>query len=130
MAKRNRRVGYGLPVVLAIVVHVAALLLTMLRLPESEPTPSSSSVVQATLVSDVTVTDQAQYAKEARARAAQRQAEEAAQQAAEQQSQEEAQQAAEQQAQEEAQQQEAERQAAAEQAEAESERRQQAAKEA
>ena len=51
----------------------------MLRLPDSEPTPSSSSVVQATLVSDVTATDQAQYAQEARARTAQRQAEEAAQ---------------------------------------------------
>ena len=79
MAKRNRRVGYGLPVVLAIAVHVVALLMTMLRLPDSEPTPSSSSVVQATLVSDVTATDQAQYAQEARARTAQRQAEEAAQ---------------------------------------------------
>ena len=57
MAKRTRRVGYGLPVVLAIGVHIVALLLTMLRLPESEPIPSSSSVVQATLVSDVTATD-------------------------------------------------------------------------
>ena len=84
MARHERRVGYGLPTLLAIGVHVLVLLLTVLRWPDSEATPSSSSVVQATLVSTETATDKAQRVEEAKASAAQaQQAEEAAEAARE-----------------------------------------------
>ena len=84
MARHERRVGYGLPTLLAIGVHVLVLLLTVLRWPDSEATPSSSSVVQATLVSTETATDKAQRVEEAKASAAQaRQAEDAAEAARE-----------------------------------------------
>ncbi|MCK0715790.1 cell envelope integrity protein TolA [Chromohalobacter sarecensis] len=64
MAKRERRVGYGWPVLLAIGVHIAALMLTIIKWPESEPDPTSSSVVQATLVRAETATDQPQQTEE------------------------------------------------------------------
>ncbi|MEO1855713.1 cell envelope integrity protein TolA [Chromohalobacter sp.] len=64
MAKRERRVGYGWPTLLAIGVHVAALLLTIIKWPASEPEPTSSSVVQATLVRAETATDQPQQTEE------------------------------------------------------------------
>ena len=64
MAKRERRVGYGWPTLLAIGVHVAALLLTIIKWPASEPEPTSSSVVQATLVRAETATDQPQQTED------------------------------------------------------------------
>ncbi|MCK0745055.1 cell envelope integrity protein TolA [Chromohalobacter nigrandesensis] len=64
MAKRERRVGYGWPVLLAIGVHIAALMLTIIKWPESEPDPTSSSVVQATLVRAETATDQPQQTED------------------------------------------------------------------
>ncbi|MCI0508960.1 cell division and transport-associated protein TolA [Chromohalobacter marismortui] len=65
MAKRERRVGYGWPVLLAIGVHIAALMLTVIKWPESTPDPTSSSVVQATLVRAETATNQPQQTKDA-----------------------------------------------------------------
>ena len=70
MAKQERRVGYGLPVVLAVGLHVGIVLLSVLRWPVSEPEQTSSAIVQATLVSAETATDRAQRAKAAQARAA------------------------------------------------------------
>ncbi|MDX1466904.1 MAG: protein TolA, partial [Halomonas sp.] len=78
MARQDRRVGYGLPLLLAIGLHLAILVLSVLRFPDEEVTPPSTNIVQATLVSTETTTDQAQRAEEARARAEARQAEEEA----------------------------------------------------
>ncbi|WP_280567842.1 cell envelope integrity protein TolA [Chromohalobacter sp. 296-RDG] len=64
MAKRERRVGYGWPVLLATGVHIAALMLTIVKWPESESDPTSSSVVQATLVRAETATDQPQQTED------------------------------------------------------------------
>ncbi|WP_277810753.1 cell envelope integrity protein TolA [Chromohalobacter canadensis] len=64
MAKRERRVGYGWPVLLAIGVHIVALMLTIIKWPESESDPTSSSVVQATLVRAETATDQPQQTED------------------------------------------------------------------
>ncbi|MCK2046960.1 cell envelope integrity protein TolA [Chromohalobacter moromii] len=64
MAKRERRVGYGWPVLLAIGVHIATLMLTIIKWPESEPDPTSSSVVQAALVRAETATDQPQQTED------------------------------------------------------------------
>ncbi|WP_245798081.1 cell envelope integrity protein TolA [Chromohalobacter japonicus] len=49
---------------LAIGVHIAALMLTIIKWPESEPDPTSSSVVQATLVRAETATDQPQQTED------------------------------------------------------------------
>jgi len=76
MARQDRRVGYGLPLLLAIGLHLAILVASVLRFPDEEVAPPSNSIVQATLVSTETTTDQAQRAEEARARADARQAEE------------------------------------------------------
>ena len=77
-----RPVGYGLPTVLAVGLHVLVVVLSVVTLPQRQPEdPQTSSIVQATLVSTETTTDQAQRAEEARSRAAARQAEEEAQQA-------------------------------------------------
>ncbi|MDT8878149.1 cell envelope integrity protein TolA [Halomonas saccharevitans] len=76
MARQDRRVGYGLPLLLAIGLHLAILVASVLRFPDEEVAPPSTSIVQATLVSTETTTDQAQRAEEARARADARQAEE------------------------------------------------------
>ncbi|MCT8469679.1 cell envelope integrity protein TolA [Chromohalobacter canadensis] len=76
MAKRERRVGYGWPVLLAIGVHVAALMLTIIKWPESESDPTSSSVVQATLVRAETATDQPQQTEDSTPPAAQPEPEE------------------------------------------------------
>ncbi|MDW7748613.1 cell envelope integrity protein TolA [Halomonas sp.] len=78
MARHDRRVGYGLPLVLAVALHLAILAASVIRFPERETEPPSTNIVQATLVSTETTTDQAQRAEEARARAAARQAEEEA----------------------------------------------------
>ncbi|MEQ6917499.1 cell envelope integrity protein TolA [Halomonas aquatica] len=78
MARHDRRVGYGLPLLLAIALHLAILVASVLRFPEPEVAPPSTNIVQATLVSTETTTDQAQRAEEARSRAAARQAEEEA----------------------------------------------------
>ena len=64
MAKRERRVGYGWPVLLAIGVHIAVLMLTIIKWPESTSDPTSSAVVQATLVRAETATDQPQQTEE------------------------------------------------------------------
>ena len=76
MARDDQRVGYGLPTVLAVALHALVVVLSVISLPASDPEPTSSSIVQATLVSTETVTDQAQRAEAARARALARQAEE------------------------------------------------------
>ena len=89
MATQDPRVGYGLPTILAVALHVAVVLFSVISLPSRESEPTSSSIVQATLVSTETVTDQAQRAEAARSRALareaeeQRQAEEAAREAEE-----------------------------------------------
>ncbi|GAB3336580.1 cell envelope integrity protein TolA [Chromohalobacter beijerinckii] len=77
MAKRERRVGYGWPVLLAIGVHVAALMLTLIKWPESESDPTSSSVVQATLVRAETATDQPQQTEDSTPPASQSEEEDA-----------------------------------------------------
>src|SRR5690554_7310501 len=69
MARDDQRVGYGLPTVLAVALHALVVVLSVISLPASDPEPTSSSIVQATLVSTETVTDQAQRAEAARARA-------------------------------------------------------------
>src|SRR6056297_502352 len=78
MARHDRRVGYGVPLVLAVALHLAVLVGSVIRFPERQVEPPSTSIVQATLVSTETTTDQAQRAEEARGRAAARQAEEEA----------------------------------------------------
>src|SRR5690554_4810890 len=104
-----RPVGYAMPTLLAVGLHLLVLVISVISLPlRQADEPESTSIVQATLVSTETTTDQAQRAEEARARAAARQAEEDARQA------EEAQQAEEEQARAEAEREaaEAEQQAA------------------
>lgn len=108
MARHDQRVGYGVPTILAVALHLGVVVFSVISLPAKDPEPTSSSIVQATLVSTETVTDQAQRAEEARARAQareaeeQRQAEEAARQAEQEAEASEAQRQAEQQAQREA----------------------------
>ncbi|TLF53347.1 cell envelope integrity protein TolA [Halomonas urmiana] len=75
MARQDRPVGYGLPLLLAIGLHLAILVASVLRFPDEEVAPPSTTIVQATLVSTETTTDQAQRAEEARAQAEARQAE-------------------------------------------------------
>ncbi|MDR5902130.1 cell envelope integrity protein TolA [Halomonas icarae] len=136
MARRQARVGYGVPTLLAVGLHVLVLLFSVISLPTREHEPSASSIVQATLVSTETVTDQAQRAEEARQRALARQAAEeaaaqeeqrqAAEEAATQEAQRQSDQAAEEQAREAARQAaEAEAVRRAEEAEAETRRLQQ-----
>ncbi|MGO1425781.1 MAG: cell envelope integrity protein TolA, partial [Halomonas sp.] len=60
-------VGYQWPTVLAIAVHVAIVLFSLISLPSRTAEPDSSSIVQATLVSTETFTDQAQQATEQQA---------------------------------------------------------------
>ncbi|MFN2332443.1 MAG: cell envelope integrity protein TolA, partial [Halomonas sp.] len=76
MPRHDPRVGYGLPVILAVALHVAVVLFSVISLPTHQPEPTSSSIVQATLVSTETVTDQAQRAEAARARALSQQVDE------------------------------------------------------
>ena len=70
MPRHDRRVGYGLPLLLAIGLHLAILVLSVLRFPEDEVEPPSTNIVQATLVSTETTTDQAQRATAAESRIA------------------------------------------------------------
>ena len=77
MARHDQRVGYGLPTLLAVGLHVLVVVLSLVTLPgSSETEPASTSIVQATLVSTETVTDQAQRAEAARSQALARQADE------------------------------------------------------
>ena len=62
MARHDQRVGYGLPTILAVALHVAVVIFSVISLPDRDPEPTSSSIVQATLVSTETTTDQAQRA--------------------------------------------------------------------
>src|SRR5690625_4737625 len=79
-----RPVGYAMPTLLAVGLHLLVLIISVISLPlRQADEPESTSIVQATLVSTETTTDQAQRAEEARARAAARQAEEEARQAEE-----------------------------------------------
>ena len=128
------RVGYGLPTVLAVALHLGILVISVIKWPSSEPEAPNNAIVQATLISTETRTDQAQQAAEARTRAAERQAQEEAERQAQEEAERQAREAAEQQAAEEAERQAAEQQAqqeaeqqareeAAEQAQAEAERR-------
>ena len=71
------RVGYGLPTVLAVALHLGILVISVIKWPSSEPEAPNNAIVQATLISTETRTDQAQQAAEARTRAAERQAQEA-----------------------------------------------------
>mgnify|MGYP003668639678 FL=1 len=50
-------VGYKWPTVLAITVHVAIVVFSLISLPTRNAEPDSSSIVQATLVSTETFTD-------------------------------------------------------------------------
>src|SRR5690554_516445 len=76
-----RPVGYAIPTLLAVGLHLLVLIISVISLPlRQADEPESTSIVQATLVSTETTTDQAQRAEEARARAAARQAEEEARQ--------------------------------------------------
>ncbi len=76
-----RPVGYAMPTLLAVGLHLLVLIISVISLPlRQADEPESTSIVQATLVSTETTTDQAQRAEEARARAAARQAEEEARQ--------------------------------------------------
>ena len=54
-------VGYTLPTLLAIGVHLIVIAFTLIRLPSTPAEPDSSSIVQATFVSTETFTDQAQH---------------------------------------------------------------------
>src|SRR5690554_3529264 len=77
-----RPVGYAMPTLLAVGLHLLVLIISVTSLPlRQADEPESTSIVQATLVSTETTTDQAQRAEEARTRAAARQAEEEARQA-------------------------------------------------
>ncbi|NOG32782.1 cell envelope integrity protein TolA [Halomonas sp. TBZ9] len=59
--KRHKSdVGYGLPLILAVTLHALVVGLSVISLPSQDDTPESSSIVQATLVSTETFTDQAQ----------------------------------------------------------------------
>ncbi|HIX61590.1 MAG TPA: cell envelope integrity protein TolA [Candidatus Halomonas stercoripullorum] len=120
-----RPVGYAMPTLLAVGLHLLVLIISVISLPlRQADEPESTSIVQATLVSTETTTDQAQRAEEARARAAARQAEEEARQAEEEQARAEAEREAaeaEQQAAREAE--ELQRQAEREAAEADAQRR-------
>ncbi|MFW6345980.1 MAG: protein TolA, partial [Halomonas sp.] len=69
MARHDPRVGYGLPTLFAVALHLGVVMFSVISLPANEPEPTSSSIVQATLVSTETVTDQAQRAEETRAQA-------------------------------------------------------------
>ena len=60
-------VGYTLPTVLAIGVHLVVIAFTLIRLPSTPAEPDSSSIVQATFVSTETFTDQAQQVTEQQA---------------------------------------------------------------
>ncbi|MGO3354597.1 MAG: cell envelope integrity protein TolA, partial [Halomonas sp.] len=60
-------VGYKWPTVLAIGVHAAIVLFSLVSLPSRTAEPDSSSIVQATLVSTETFTDQAQQATDQQA---------------------------------------------------------------
>ncbi len=60
-------VGYKWPTVLAIGVHLAIVAFSLISLPSRNAEPDSSSIVQATLVSTETFTDQAQQATEEQA---------------------------------------------------------------
>ena len=60
-------VGYTLPAILAVAVHLIVVVLSLISLPTSTAEPDSSSIVQATLVSTETFTDQAQQITERQA---------------------------------------------------------------
>ncbi|EGP18476.1 cell envelope integrity protein TolA [Halomonas sp. TD01] len=60
-------VGYTWPTVLAVAVHLLVVFFSLVSLPSSTAEPDSSSIVQATLVSTETFTDQAQQATEQQA---------------------------------------------------------------
>ncbi|NVN55904.1 cell envelope integrity protein TolA [bacterium Scap17] len=64
----EKRVGLGLPVVLAVGLHLGILILTLVSWPESEPEKTNTTIVNATLVSTETTTNQAQQAKSSKAR--------------------------------------------------------------
>lgn len=64
----EQRVGLGLPVVLAVGLHLGILILTLVSWPESEPEKTNTTIVNATLVSTETTTNQAQQAKSSKAR--------------------------------------------------------------
>ncbi|WP_148254016.1 cell envelope integrity protein TolA [Aidingimonas lacisalsi] len=59
MARHDKRVGYGLPTMLAVGLHVLVIIISMISLPSSTSDPTEASVVQATLVRTETTTDQA-----------------------------------------------------------------------
>ena len=56
----RNEVGYGWPLLLAIMLHALVVGLSIISLPSQDNTPEPSSIVQATLVSTETFTDQAQ----------------------------------------------------------------------
>ncbi|MBE0402985.1 cell envelope integrity protein TolA [Halomonas citrativorans] len=60
-------VGYTLPIILAVAVHLAIIVFSLINWPSSTPEPDSSSIVQATFVSTETFTDQAQQVTEQQA---------------------------------------------------------------
>lgn len=60
----RQEVGYLWPTVLALLVHAVVVLLSVINLERQESEPLSSSIVNATLISTETTTDQAQQAKD------------------------------------------------------------------
>ncbi|WP_136246651.1 cell envelope integrity protein TolA [Halomonas borealis] len=69
MARQRRHVGYGLPLTLAIGLHLGLLVISVIRFPSADSEPPNQAIVQATLVRAETATDQAQQAQQ-QARAA------------------------------------------------------------
>lgn len=65
--KDPQDVGYTLPTILAVAVHLAIIVFSLINWPSSSAEPDSSSIVQATLVSTETFTDQAQQVTEQQA---------------------------------------------------------------
>lgn len=78
MGRHSRRVGYGLPLLLAIALHLGLLVVSVIRFPSAEREPPNQAIVQATLVRAETATDRAQQADPTQAVEAARQAEEEA----------------------------------------------------